>query len=215
MCCRPHGPSSDLPLSAGVAPRRASQSAPVRVSSSVVPSGPHPHCALHRGTGLQRTPARTTAAAPRPDAPDEHPRDRAQQPTQPENSNHNETCAAGARWMARCFVLGRADTSPTDGSLRPRIALAHHAPATNRHSDSSSQAGTASRASASRSRVTASSAASPPSTRTQASASSSSPRTSRRTSAGLAVARSSASMRSSLSNTLRASSMHIRLETEV
>jgi hypothetical protein len=35
-------------------------------------------------------------------------------------------CAAGTCCAARCFVLGRPDMSRIGGSLRPRIALAHH-----------------------------------------------------------------------------------------
>jgi hypothetical protein len=52
--------------------------------------------------------------------------------------NRMKACDAGTRCAAHCFVLGRPDMSTYRGSLRPRIALAHRAPSTNRHSVRSS-----------------------------------------------------------------------------
>ena len=59
-------------------------------------------------------------------------------------------CAAVSRWAARCGVLGRPDMPAYRGFLRPCIALAHRAPATKRHSETSSQAGATSAESSSR-----------------------------------------------------------------
>jgi hypothetical protein len=51
---------------------------------------------------------------------------------------HDEPCAAGPRWTARCRVLSRVRIDGYARSLRPCIALVHRAPATKAHRESGS-----------------------------------------------------------------------------
>src|SRR5437763_8580923 len=46
------------------------------------------------------------------------------------SSIHNDACAVGPRWAARCGVLGRARMPAYERGLRPCLAVAHRTPTT-------------------------------------------------------------------------------------
>src|SRR5437763_12008184 len=46
------------------------------------------------------------------------------------SSIHNDACAVGPRWAARCGVLGRARMPAYERVLRPCLAVAHRTPTT-------------------------------------------------------------------------------------
>ena len=49
-------------------------------------------------------------------------------PERPKSSFHNDACAVGPRWAARCGVLGRARMPAYERGLRPCLAVAHRTP---------------------------------------------------------------------------------------